>query len=183
MQFQPIIPLVIYNMKHFSVAILFLLLMSPVSRPLCLRGDVQNQDSDKAELICFIEVPDEVTVVQGRVELHFVMRNVTNREVRITTLIGGGGHLWPGHYEATFSNFWITNRPKPKQIRKGIKSIDPGESVRLPLPIMWNTAYLDEHGSLTVMASYTVGKEFGEAYDVWYGYLKAQPVLITNPKN
>lgn len=131
-------------------------------------------------LICKIEVPDELKIVQNRIALNLVITNISFHPVQISTLCGGGSHVWKGNYQSSLRpGFWHSDRPQPHQIIEKIVTVEPNESIRMPLSIPLEAVWLDDDdGTLTVHASYGVGNEYADLYRVWRGFIQAPPVKI-----
>jgi hypothetical protein len=140
-------------------------------------------DPNKAELTCKIEIADDVSIVDGRIPVTLVITNVSDYNIMLSTMCGGGSGRWTGNFEINMKpDFWVSDQPRPDQIQAKIILMQPHDSFRMPMDVPWDLEWLDDDGSLTVGASYSVGKKYGELYRVWHGYIKAEPVKISNPK-
>ena len=144
----------------------------------------QSQEPERAkaqDLISEISIPSQVHVVDGRIEGQLILKNVTDRPLRICTLVSGSRHIWSGNYSQTFSpDWWNSNRPKPEKFFAGIVVLYPNDTFTLPIKIPYEyNAEFFRGLPLTVSAGYSVGKDFAKQYDTWEGSTNAEPVTVT----
>jgi hypothetical protein len=141
----------------------------------------ETKSAKPEDLTCEISIPSEVKVVDGWVKADLVVKNVSDKPVRISTLVSGSRHVGKGSYRETFSpDWWKSDRPRSEEFFEKIAVLYPHDTFTFPIAIHYEYHVEFFRGvPLTIEAGYSTGKEFAGQYGVWQGDIHAKPVTVT----
>lgn len=124
------------------------------------------------DLTCSISVPSLKPKADGTLPAELIVKNNGPTAIRVCTLCMGWRSTSKGKFEVMLTpDSWKSDAPTREMSAQSIKTIEPGETCRIPFAI-----FTDKESQLHVKASYAVGKEFAEALHIWSGYIEAEPV-------
>jgi hypothetical protein len=137
-----------------------------------------GQDQKAQDLACEISVSSDVRAVNKFFDARMIVRNISQKPIRVSTLSPGSRHVWEGNYQLIHNpDMWATNRPKPEIFAAKILTLYPGDTFSYPIEIGYEEKFFLER-SLTISAGYTIPEDFALQYNTWSGYVKAEPVTV-----
>lgn len=156
---------------------LLVLLGNSTSLPAAVKLKVREAGGVQ-ELACEVSTPSEVRVVDGWIEASLVIRNVSEKPIRICTLSSGSRHIWKGNYKQVFNpGWWKSNRPKPESFADQIVTLNPDDTFTFPIKIHYDAEFFRGQ-PLTISSGYSTDEGFAKQYDTWSGSIEAKPVTV-----
>jgi len=134
--------------------------------------------NDNSELTFEIAVPLPARVIEGYwIEAHVILKNVSQKPVKICTLWSRAGHVWMDNYRVNFypDDKWIDY--PPKNFAEKFIALAPDESFTFQTKIHYVPEQVrNQH--LTVSSDFYISKKFAKHYSTWSGLIKAKTVTI-----
>ena len=137
-----------------------------------------SQTEKNKELSCELSLRSEVHAVDGYFDANLLMTNISDHLVRICTLTQEWRTVGRTDYRVVLRpDFWKSDSPRPQEFPRHIVSIEPGQSISLPLKFRYYDE-LQRLRPLTISVGYETLPAFANRYGTWAGSVQSKPVTV-----